>query len=706
MAGCDMCFSYAEKQFERQEDVLARAIPIAGKQNPQVHVVYSTPACYVQALHEASRTWPSFSDDLLPYSDLPGRTWTGFYTTRPNLKMFIRYANGFLQACKQLSLYGRQDASERARQLGEAVATVQHHDGVTGTCSNTAAGDYTNRLLKGVDQCEGVISTSLASLLNLGASNAAVNEHQLHFCHLVNQSECQLTETLREFTVIVYNPASVSVSPYVRLPLGTSDRSGVTVSGPDGARTDSQVLPLASHGHGIPESKGRATTSLVFRANVEPLGASLYSVQYEAPVETAASKPYFVNPDVQSSFIENERYRVEWNPQTGLVSAVVLKGPGSAVKLRQAFAAYLIEPEQLNDTQHRPGHYTFSGYGNAREIRNPNIRVVKGHLVQEIHQSFTGYVSQVISLHKDSPFIEFTWTVGPLTQLMQDMGRNRATGCDVISKFQSDLQSDGFYTDNNGWRNMHRTLTFQDGNLPIPANYHPVVSWIYIEDQAKDLQMMILPDRAEGGTSTRQGHLELMIHRRHSTNDELGLPEILQEDGVDGEGVVARGTHRLFLGSSSEARQLMRLQALQLVYRPVILVSPGEWVPKKDAFSTLKSPLPSTVHVLTLERLSESQVLLRLEHLAVTDDAVEVNVTRLLAGYRLDDVKPVTLGANQYLPGPTRYSWPTSGADSPERVPDLNMPPPQTSTVPETGDTIVKLAPGEIASFLAQLAAE
>ncbi|XP_049513160.1 lysosomal alpha-mannosidase-like [Dermacentor silvarum] len=185
------------------------------------------------------------------------------------------------------------------------------------------------------------------------------------------------------------------------------------------------------------------------------------------------------------------------------------------------------------------------------------------------------------------------------------------------------------------------------------------------------------------------------------------MPETLQEDGVDGEGVVARGTHRLFLGSSSEARQLMRLQALQLVYRPVIVVSPGEWVPKKDTFSILKSPLPRTVHVLTLERISGSQVLLRLEHLAVTDEAVEVNITRLLAGHRLEDVKPVTLGANQYLPGPTRHSWPTSGADYAQRhVPDLNMPTPQTSTMSQTGDTVVRLAPGEIASFLAQLVAE
>lgn len=30
-------------------------------------------------------------------------------------------------------------------------------------------------------------------------------------------------------------------------------------------------------------------------------------------------------------------------------------------------------------------------------------------------------------------------------------------GCDMISQFQSDLVNEGFYTDSNGWRDVHRT---------------------------------------------------------------------------------------------------------------------------------------------------------------------------------------------------------------------------------------------------------
>ncbi|KAK8781047.1 hypothetical protein V5799_017612 [Amblyomma americanum] len=139
--------------------------------------------------------------------------------------------------------------------------------------------------------------------------------------------------------------------------------------------------------------------------------------------------------------------------------------------------------------------------------------------------------------------------------------------------------------------------------------------------------MVIFPDRTQGGTSLQEGHLELMVHRQHSTNDELGLPEALKETGIDNEGIVARGTHRVFLGSPQDAASLIRLQALQLVYKPVLLFAPAEWEPIKETFTALKSSLPITVHVLTLERVSSSHVLLRLEHLGLQKGSVTVNVT-------------------------------------------------------------------------------
>ncbi len=60
--------------------------------------------------------------------------------------------------------------------------------------------------------------------------------------------------------------------------------------------------------------------------------------------------------------------------------------------------------------------------------------------------------------------------------------------------------------------------------------------------------MTVIPDRSQGGSSMNSGQLELMVHRRLVHDDGMGVIEPLNELGPDGNGLVARGLHRVFLG--------------------------------------------------------------------------------------------------------------------------------------------------------------
>lgn len=63
-----------------------------------VNVVYSTPACYLKALNDLNVTWPvKDNDDYFPYSSDEHTYWTGYFTSRPNLKKFVYQANNVLQ---------------------------------------------------------------------------------------------------------------------------------------------------------------------------------------------------------------------------------------------------------------------------------------------------------------------------------------------------------------------------------------------------------------------------------------------------------------------------------------------------------------------------------------------------------------------------------------------------------------------------------
>ncbi len=63
----------------------------------KVNVLYSTPSCYVKALHDSKLQWTTKSDDFFPYASGDHSYWTGFFTSRPALKGFVRQSTALLQ---------------------------------------------------------------------------------------------------------------------------------------------------------------------------------------------------------------------------------------------------------------------------------------------------------------------------------------------------------------------------------------------------------------------------------------------------------------------------------------------------------------------------------------------------------------------------------------------------------------------------------
>jgi len=63
---------------------------------------YSTPSDYIDALAKKDVKWPTKYDDMFPYSDHPDAYWTGFFTSRPNDKEYIRRASSNFHASNTL----------------------------------------------------------------------------------------------------------------------------------------------------------------------------------------------------------------------------------------------------------------------------------------------------------------------------------------------------------------------------------------------------------------------------------------------------------------------------------------------------------------------------------------------------------------------------------------------------------------------------
>mmetsp|Transcript_3463 Transcript_3463/g.5887 ORF Transcript_3463/g.5887 Transcript_3463/m.5887 type:complete len:270 (+) Transcript_3463:445-1254(+) len=97
--GCDFSFANARLNFE-QMDLIIDYVNANNDQN--VHLFYSTPSQYIDALNAQNLTWPVRYDDMFPYADNPMDYWTGYFTSRQKAKQEVREGQAALHAANQI----------------------------------------------------------------------------------------------------------------------------------------------------------------------------------------------------------------------------------------------------------------------------------------------------------------------------------------------------------------------------------------------------------------------------------------------------------------------------------------------------------------------------------------------------------------------------------------------------------------------------
>ncbi|XP_044540961.1 lysosomal alpha-mannosidase-like [Gracilinanus agilis] len=226
--------------------------------------------------------------------------------------------------------------------------------------------------------------------------------------------------------------------------------------------------------------------------------------------------------------------------------------------------------------------------------------------------------------------------------------------------------------------------------------------------QDGQVQLTVLTDRSQGGSSLRDGSLELMVHRRLLVDDDRGVGEALLEPGDEpGTGLVVRGRHLVLLDTVEAAAAGHRLQAQREALAPqLVLASSGQDVPHspgspaRTQFSGLRRELPPAVHLLTLALWGPSTVLLHLEHIFERGESRALNLSQpvtvdlqdLFSAFTISRLEETTLAADQLLSKASRLQWRTStgGPARPQPAPFLDP-------------SAVTLQPMEIRTFLASV---
>uniref|UniRef100_A0A2K5F6A0 Alpha-mannosidase n=1 Tax=Aotus nancymaae TaxID=37293 RepID=A0A2K5F6A0_AOTNA len=654
-----------------------------------VHVLYSTPACYLWELNKANLTClgglacPMGHDPALNAPAAVGHSGPATFpgACSPEARQVCNQLEALVGPAANVGPYGSGDSAP----LNEAMAVLQHHDAVSGTSRQHVADDYARQLAAGWGPCEVLLSNALARLRGF-------KEH-FAFCRQLNISICPLSQTAARFLVTIYNPLGRKVNWMVRLPVS----EGVfVVKDPNGRTVPSDMVIFPS------SDRQARPPELLFSASLPALGFSTYSV---AQVPSWKPQAHAPQPILRRSWshpltIENEYIQATFDPDTGLLMEIMNKNQQLRLPVRQTFFWYNASIGD-NESVQASGAYIFRP--NQQEplpvSRWAQIRLVKTALVQEVHQKFSAWCSQVIRLYSGQQHVELEWSVGPIPV-------GDTWGKEVISRFDTPLETKGrFYTDSNGREILERRRDYRptwklNQTEPMAGNYYPVNTRIYITDG--NMQLTVLTDRSQGGSSLRDGSLELMVHRRLLKDDGRGVSEPLMENG---SGSWVRGRHLVLLDNAQAAAAGHRLLAEQEVLAPQVVLAAGGGAPynlgaaPRTQFSGLRSELPPSVHLLTLASWGPEMLLLRLEHqFAVGEDSgrnlsapVTLNLRDLFSTFTITRLQETTLVANQLREAASRLKWTTNTGPAPHQTPYQLDP------------ANITLQPMEIRTFLASV---
>ncbi|XP_027359889.1 alpha-mannosidase-like [Abrus precatorius] len=721
--GDDFQYQYAESWF-RQMDKLIHYVNKDGR----VNALYSTPSIYTDAKNAANQAWPLKTDDYFPYADGPNAYWTGYFTSRPAFKRYVRILSGYYLAARQLEFFvGRKSSVDHTSDLGDALGIAQHHDAVSGTATQHTTNDYAKRLAIGASRAEAVVSSSLYCLaskrsgVQCSAPTSAFSQ-----CQLLNISYCPPTEDIipqaKSLVLVVYNTLGWNRTDIVRIPVNDAN---LIVKDSLGNNVQTQYVEVDSVTANLREMYVKAYVgltpkqapkySLLFQVSVPPLGWSTYFISKPA-IKGKRKNGFLSRLSSQTNNIIEigpGNLKLSFSSDSGQLIRMHNSRTGVDVPVQQSYlwygsslddqasGAYIFRPNSPPNIVSR----SVNSFWFIMHIKQVPLKIIRGPLVDEVHQNFSSWIYQVTRVYKDKEHAEIEYTIGPIPTL-------DGVGKEVITQMTANMVTNKeFYTDSNGRDFMKRVRDHREDwslqvNQPVAGNYYPLNLGIYIKDKKSELSVLV--DRATGGASIRDGQVELMLHRRIVFDDGRGVDEALDEQVClkdTCEGLTVRGNYYVGIHSLGAGSRWRRTTG-QEIYSPLLLgfthENMGNWKASHWTKGTLIDPnytLPPNVALITLEELDNGSVLLRLAHLyEAGEDAqystlTKVELKKMFGSKTIKELIEVSLSANQEKSKMKKKAWKVEGDKEQESQAVRGGP---VSNI----NLVIELGPMEIRTFL------
>ncbi|KAF5398234.1 hypothetical protein PHET_08505 [Paragonimus heterotremus] len=501
---------------------------------------------------------PTLSGDLFTYADRNQDYWSGFFTSRPNLKSLVRVLESELRAAELLYSYaqyliGLQQSLLTVRPVIEnlyhnltearrSLGLFQHHDGVTGTAKPHVVDDYTKRLISAIKEVRLVSTISAAYLLLLSSP------------HKFSNPRLPVGPDVRD---LLQNVAAQSDKPDDQGSKVLSlENRFIANSLPQPELYDFTNSELARIVYLFNPLPNKRTVSMDLHVHGKLDG--LRATQLRNVETTTQTEEHALPLQIEPLLIDLTKQTTD-----DLISHVRI---GSVVMEPMSLTRVQLNTEAVDGTPggHIPTKVTWPSSSSDDivlrsdiiELRfdgrtgflklmklpdNPKVRLVRGPVTEEL-TVFTPLVNHTVRLYKD----KFHVTAQAL-EIENTVDLSDLNNLELVMRIRTNITGKvgnparTFYTDSNCFQFIRRSY---HEKLPLQGNLYPMTCATFFDGGHETnsdsepaaaapslpsslLRLTLLSAQSLGITSQVEGELSVWLDRRAPKDDDRGLDAAL-----------------------------------------------------------------------------------------------------------------------------------------------------------------------------------
>eukprot|EP01084_Bolivina_argentea_P281182 481054_1 len=349
--GCDFAHFNAYMSYIQMDKLINY---INSNSTYNASIFYSTLYDYTVAINALNLTWDlEQNTDFFVYQSAAHQWWSGYFTSRPDLKSYVRSRENYLRTAELLYvfainlnniIFNADNAMINITKLRRAVDVTQHHDAITGTERDHVYIEYMVQMETGTQDTAYFMNNIVVQLL---AKKQPVNYVPLLF---------NTVETIQKLTtsnmapLVLFNSLSWNVTQLISI--GTN-RTDIVIYDENGNLILSQINPIANGSK--PFENEPAKYSLYFIANnLLPLSFTTYFIKQ------TNNEPVYLGKISESNKIGNDSfYTLMFDNDNGKLSQITNNILGKTFSVNNNFFHYGSTGVLLNDNLPQDDNYKF-----------------------------------------------------------------------------------------------------------------------------------------------------------------------------------------------------------------------------------------------------------------------------------------------------------------------------------------------------------